>query len=81
MIVFHEKVLMKINIKTLENDGFCLKIVHLDQFLKKKSPAAGPLSGRLFKQRAASGGPLRGGFNVKLLVNTRKNTKLICNYS
>ena len=24
MIVFHEKVLMKINIKTLENDGFCL---------------------------------------------------------
>ena len=40
---------------------------------KKNSPAAGTLPGRLFKQRVASGGPLRGGVNAKkLLVNTRK---------
>ena len=45
-----------------------------DQYLyiktsKKISPAAGDLPGRLFKQRAASGGPLRGGLNARKIVH------------
>ena len=37
---------------------------HFWSNFKKNSPAAGTLPGRLFKQRAASGGRLRRGYNA-----------------